>query len=162
MPVGTGEFELTLGVPLDREAVCQLFAPHAPVVEGDAFWDLTDLEHLPVVCAELYPTPTGTFVSGLVRPGLDGAELLALARAVACDAGHDVLIEDVTFRGDCPDHLLVVHPDGALDHAIDTSDGRGSGHTVVDLDPHLVQLPEPGALLVRLQRRCGAAHAVAV
>ncbi len=145
MPVGTGEFELTLGVLLDREAVCQLFAPHAPVVEGDAFWDLTDLDHLPVVCAELYPTPTGTFVSGLVRPGLDGAELLALAR----DAGHDVLIEDVTFRGDCPDHLLVVHPDWALDHAIDTSDGRGSGHAVVELDPHLVRVPEPGALLVR-------------
>lgn len=154
MPVGTGEFELTLGDTLDRSAVCRLFAPHAPILDDDRFWDLTALDRLPVICAEVSPAPGGTVVSGLVRPGLDGAELLALAHAVAADARHDVLIEDVTFLGDCPGHVLVVHPDGGIGHAVATE----AGLMTVDLDTRLVRLPEADAIQVRLRRDCGFAH----
>ncbi len=154
MPVGTGEFELTLGGTLDRSAVCRLFAPHAPILEDDRFWDVTALDRLPVLCAEVCPVPGGTVVSGLVQPGLDGAELLALARAVAADADQDVLIEDVTFLGDCPGHLLVVHPDGAVAHAVATD----TGPATVDLDSRLVRLPEVDAIQVRLRRDCGFVH----
>lgn len=156
MPVGTGEFELALGIPLDRAAVAQLFAPHAPMIEADDFWDLSDLDRLPVVCADLVATDTHTLVSGLVRPGMDGAELLALARAMAAGCDHDVLIEDVTFLGVCQNHVLVVHPDGTLDHGIGTADGIVP--VPVRLDPALVRIPAPGEIPLRLHRFCDGAH----